>query len=78
MTRGAKEEADILLREDNKTEAVKKLQGIQRATKAYLSKSIRKSGLLEHRSLDSGGIPLSFPKVNMHAYAYTHRRMLDD
>lgn len=66
---GNKEDAS-LWREKAKTAAVKKSQGIQRLTKAYLSNSIRKSGQLERCSLDSSGIPLSFPKV--HTYTHTH------
>lgn len=58
-------------RKSAKTAAVKKSRGIHRPTKAYLSNSIRESGQLERSSLDSSGIPLSFPKVHTHTYTHT-------
>lgn len=72
MTRVAnKEKEESLWSEDAKTVAVKKSQGIQRPTKVYLSNSIRRSGQLEHSSLDSSGIPLSFSKVHTHTQTHT-------
>ena len=55
-------------RKSAKTAAVKKSRRIHRPTKAYLSNSIRESGQLERSSLDSSGIPLSFPKVHTHTH----------
>ena len=63
-------------RKSAKTAAVKKSRRIHRPTKAYLSNSIRESGQLERSSLDSSGIPLSFPKVHTHTHTQTHVRRL--